>query len=153
MYALCFYYLSPGPSRDQTMTGQALIAINEFMSRYPHSEQIENFKTINTELTQRLHDKAYLNAYTYYKIGRYKSAIVSLKNALKQYPESSHREEIMYLIVDASYRFASNSVAEKQTDLSFKEEFPESKHIKEVDRMAQHARDYLDRNKQEDNNI
>ena len=38
MYALCFYYLSPGPSRDQTMTGQALIAINEFMSRYPHSE-------------------------------------------------------------------------------------------------------------------
>ena len=37
--------------------------------------------------------------------------------------------------------------------LSFKEEFPESKHIKEVDRMAQHARDYLDRNKQEDNNI
>lgn len=162
MYALCFYYLSPGPSRDQTMTGHALIAINEFMSRYPHSEQIENFKTINTELTQRLHDKAYLNAYTYYKIGRYKSAIVSLKNALKQYPESSHREEIMYLIVDASYRFASNSVAEKQTDrylamldsyLSFKEEFPESKHIKEVDRMAQHARDYLDRNKQEDNNI
>ena len=162
MYALCFYYLSPGPSRDQTMTGQALIAINEFMSRYPHSEQIENFKTINTELTQRLHDKAYLNAYTYYKIGRYKSAIVSLKNALKQYPESPHREEIMYLIVDASYRFASNSVAEKQTDrylamldsyLSFKEEFPESKHIKEVDRMAQHARDYLDRNKQEDNNI
>ena len=48
MYALCFYYLSPGPSRDQTMTGQALIAINEFMSRYPHSEQIENFKTINS---------------------------------------------------------------------------------------------------------
>ena len=53
----------------------------------------------------------------------------------------------MYLIVDASYRFASNSVAEKQTDRYL------AKHIKEVDRMAQHARDYLDRNKQEDNNI
>lgn len=26
MYALCFYYLSPGPTRDQTMTGQALVA-------------------------------------------------------------------------------------------------------------------------------
>ena len=56
MYALCFYYLSPGPSRDQTMTGQALIAINEFMSRNPHSEQIENFKTINTELNRKLAD-------------------------------------------------------------------------------------------------
>ena len=100
-----------------------------------------------------------------YKIGRYKSAIVSLKNALKQFPDSNHREEIMYMIVDASYRFANNSVANKQTDrylsmldsyLSFKEEFPESKYTKEVDRMAKHARDYLDRNKKDedkDNNI
>ena len=64
MYALCFYYLSPGPSRDQTMTGHALIAINEFMSRYPQSDRVENFRKINTELTERLHEKAYLNAYT-----------------------------------------------------------------------------------------
>lgn len=160
MYALCFYYMAPGPSRDQTMTGQALMAINEFMSHYPESEQTANFQKINEELSQRLHDKAYLNAYTYYKIGRYKSAITALKNALKQFPESSHREQIMYLIVDSSYRFASNSVAAKQTDrylamldsyLSFKEEFPQSAHIKELDRMAAHARDYLDRNKKENN--
>lgn len=162
MFALCFYYLSPGPSRDQTMTGQALQAINEFMSRYPVSSRIEEFKGIEKELMQRLHDKAYTNAYTYYKIGRYNSAITALKNALKQYPESNHREQIMYLIVDASYKYASNSIAAKQTDrylkmldsyLSFKEEFPESSHIKEVERMAQHARDYLDRNKEKDNNI
>ncbi len=161
MYALCFFFLSPAPSRDQTVTGQALIAINEFISRYPESSRVEEFKKINNELTERLHEKAYLNAYTYYKIGRYKSAITSLKNALKEYPESKHREEIMYLIVEASYRFASNSIADKQTDrylamldsyLSFKEEFPESSHIRELDRMAQHARDYLDRNNK-DNNI
>jgi outer membrane protein assembly factor BamD len=161
MFALCYYYLSPGPTRDQTMTSQAIIAVNEFMSRYPASDQMENFKSINEELTQRLHDKAYLNAYTYYKIGKYNSAIVALKNALKKYPESTHREEIMYLIVDASYRYASNSIQEKQTDrylsmldsyLSFKEEYPESKHIRELERMAKHAKDYLDRNKK-DNNI
>ena len=161
MYALCFYYLSPGPSRDQTMTGHALIAINEFMSRYPQSDRVEDFRKINTELTERLHEKAYLNAYTYYKTGKYKSAIVAFKNALKQYPESKRREEIMYLIVDSGYRLASNSISEKQTDrylsmldsyLSFKEEFPESAHIKSLDRMAQQARDYLDRNNK-DNNI
>lgn len=159
MYALCFYYLSPGPSRDQTMTGQALIAINEFMSRYPHSDRVEDFKQINGELTQRLHDKSYLNAYTYYKIGRYKSAIVSLKNALKQFPDSNHREEIMYMIVDASYRFANNSVANKQTDrylsmldsyYTFIAEFPESTHRKEVDRMAKEAKDYLAKNQKND---
>ena len=160
MYALCFFYLAPGPSRDQTMTTQAIMAINEFMARYPHSSRIEEFKEINANLSERLHEKAYLNAYTYYKIGRYRSAIVALKNALRKYPSSSHREEIMFLIVDAGYRYASNSIASKQTDryldmldsyLSFKEEFPNSSHIKELDRMAQHARDYLDRNNKDDN--
>jgi len=162
---MCFYYLSPSPQRDQTVTGQAIVAISEFMSRYPDSEKYGQFEQMRNELTGRLHDKEFLNAYTYYKIGRYKSAIVSLKNALKQFPDSNHREEIMYMIVDASYRFANNSIANKQTDrylsmldsyLSFKEEFPESKYTKEVDRMAKHARDYLDRNKKDedkDNNI
>lgn len=161
MYALCFCYLAPGPTRDQTITGQALIAVNEFISRYPESDRIDQFRRINDDLTERLHDKSYINAYTYYKIGRYKSAITALKNSLKQYPDSKHREEIMFLIVDAGYRFASNSVSSKQTDrylsmldsyLTFKEEFPDSKHGREADRMAAHARDYLDRNNK-DNNI
>lgn len=161
MYAMCFYYLSPGPTRDQTMTGQTLMAINEFVSRYPESEQVDNFLNIHKELTGRLEEKAYLNAYTYYKIGRYKSAITALKNAMKEYPDSKHREEIMFLIVDASYRFASNSIASKQTDrylamidsfLSFKEAYPESDRMKEAERMAKHARDYLDSNNK-DNNI
>ena len=51
-------------------------------------------------------------------------------------------------------RFIS-SIASKQTDrylamldfyLSFCEEFPESEHRKQVDRWAENARDYLDRN-------
>ncbi len=159
MYAECHYHMSPGPTRDQTMTSRALIAINEFISRYPESEKIEEFRRLNDELTERLHDKSYINAYTYYKIGRYKSAIVALKNALRTYPTSKHREEIMFLIVDSSYQLASNSVASKQTDrylammdsyLSFREEFPESKHIKEVERMAKHARDYLDQHVKEE---
>ena len=159
MFALCYYYLSPGPTRDQTMTGQALKAVNEFMSRYPNSTRLDKFKEIDKELTSRLYEKSYLNAYTYYKIGRYKSAIRALKNSLKQYPETHHRERIMFLIVDASYRYASNSIVEKQTDrylamldsyLSFKEEFPESKQMKDADRMAKHARDLLDRNKQKE---
>lgn len=155
MYADCFYRMSPGAERDQTITSKAIIAINEFISRYPESDKVEDFKKINDELTQRLHKKTYLNAYTYYKIGRYKSAIVALKNALRTYPESDYREEIMYLIVDSSYRLAENSIAAKQTDrylamldsyLSFCEEFPESEHRKQVDRWAENARDYLDRN-------
>ena len=159
MYALCFYHMAPGPTRDQTATTQAIMAINDFQAHYPESAQREAFEKISEELVRRLHDKAYINAYTYYKIGRYKSAIRALRNALKQFPASAHREEIMYLIVDSGYRLASNSVEAKQTDrylemldasLSFREEFPESKHIKEVERMVEKARDYLARNKSDE---
>ena len=97
--ALSYFYLAPGPTRDQTMTTQAIVAVNEYLAHYPNSSRSDEFREMDKILTQRLHDKTYLNAYTYYKIGRYKSAIVALKNALKLYPTSSHREEIMYLIV------------------------------------------------------
>ena len=158
MLALSYFYLSPGPTRDQSMTTQALVAINEFMVHYPTNEKIDEFRKLNQILTERLHDKAFLNAYTYYKIERYKSAIFSLKNALKEYPESKHREEIMYLIVKSGYELASNSVQDKQADrylsmldsyYSFVAEFPESSYVKELDRLAKHAKDFLDRNNKE----
>lgn len=155
MFAMCFYHMSPGPTRDQTMTGRARMAIHEFLSRYPDSEQVETFRQIDAELLQRQHDKAFTNAYTYYKIGRYKSAIVALRNALKAYPDSNHREEIMYLTVVTSYKLADNSVESKQIDrylsmldsyYSYIEEYPDSEHRRELDRMAQHAKDFLDKN-------
>ena len=62
MYAMCFYYLSPSPQRDQTVTGQAIVAISEFMSRYPDSEKYGQFEQMRNELTGRLHDKEFLNA-------------------------------------------------------------------------------------------
>ena len=159
MYALCFYYLSPSPQRDQTVTGQAIVAISEFMSRYPDSEKYGQFEQMRNELTGRLHDKEFLNAYTYYKIGKHKSAIVALKNALRKYPETPHREELMYLIVGSGYELAHNSVQRKQTDrylsmldsyYTFIAEFPESTHRKEVDRMAKEAKDYLAKNQKND---
>lgn len=154
MYVLCFYHMAPGPTRDQTMTQQTRTAIAEYMSRYPGSEHNVYFRQIDSELLHRLYDKAYYNAYTYYKIGRYKSAIVALRNALKEYPENDHREEIMYLIAVSGYKLAANSVADKQTDrylsaldsyYSFVEEYPESEHRRELDRYAEHAKDFLAR--------
>ncbi|MEG2365579.1 MAG: outer membrane protein assembly factor BamD [Alistipes sp.] len=158
MYALCYFYMSPGPTRDQTMTGHARVAINEFMSRYPKSERMDEFQKIDSILLQRQYDKTYNNAYTYYKIGRYKSAIIALRNALNEYPASNHREQIMYLTVVSSYKLASNSIESKRIDrylsmldsyYSFVEEFPASEHVKELERMGRHAKDFLDKNNKE----
>ena len=161
MYALCYYYMSPAPERDQTMTSQAIIAITEFISRYPESKNIDEFNDMLKELSGRLMEKSYLNAYTYYKIGKYKSAIVAFKNAMKQYPESPRREDMMYHMTVSAYRLAANSVESKQLDrylamldyyYSFIGEYPESKHIKELGRMAKDARNYIDKNKKTEDN-
>ncbi len=152
MYAMCYYYLSPQAERDQTTTQQALSAIYEFMARYPDSDKNENFEGIVDELQSRLHEKSYLNAYTYYKIGRYKSAIIAFRNALKEYPESEYREELLYHVVASSYELAKNSILSKQEDrylalldsyYTFVSEFPESEHMRSADRMAKAAKNYL----------
>ena len=155
MLAMCHYYLAPDATRDQTITGEAIIAFTEFIERYPDSKRAEAFSNLITELTERLKEKAYLNAYTYYKIQRYKSAVVALRNALKQFPDTPHREDILYLIAVSNYRLAHNSVEEKQEErylnlldsyYSFINEFPESKRRKELERYTKEAKDYLDKN-------
>jgi outer membrane protein assembly factor BamD len=153
--------MSPPPERDQTVTSQAIIAISEFLSRYPNSEQAPEFKNMLDELSERLMEKSYMNAYTYYKIGRYKSAIVAFKNAMKQHPTSPYTEEMMYYTTVSAYRLAENSVESKQLDrylamvdnyYSFLAEYPESKHIKELERMAKNARNFIDKNRKTSDN-
>ena len=161
MFALCYFYMTPPPERDQTLTSEAIIAITEFMSRYPNSKHIEEFEEMLDILGERLMEKSYLNAYTYYKIGRYKSAIVAFKNAMKHYPDSPYRELMMYYTTVSSYRLAENSVETKQLDryiamldqyYSFIAEYPESKYVKELDRMARLARNFIDKNRNTEDN-
>ena len=61
----------------------------------------------------------------------------------------------MYLIVSSGYKLAHNSIESKQADrylsmldsyYTFKYEFPDSPHLRELDRMAKEAKDYQDRN-------
>lgn len=155
MLTMCSYYLSPGPTRDQSITSEAIIGFTEFIERYPNSKRVETFRKLIDELHGRLLEKAYINAYTYYKIQRYKSAVVAFRNALKQFPDTPYREEILYHITVSQYRLAHNSVLSKQAGryldvldsyYSFINEFPESKHRKELERYTKEAKDYLDKN-------
>lgn len=152
MYAMGFYHSSPDPDRDQTVTLQAMVAISDYMERYPESIFRELCLARLDELQNKLYDKELINARTYYKTGYHKSAVIALKNALAKYPQTPHREEILYLTTKSSYELAYNSVPSLQrerylsmmdTYYTFVAEFPDSKHRKEVDRMQQTARDYI----------
>lgn len=152
MYAMGFYHSSPVADRDQTVTVKAIAAIEEYMARYPESIFRQLCEARIEELWNKLYDKEFINARTYYKIGKHKSAVIALRNALAKYPQTPHREEILYLTTKSSYELASNSVHSLQRSryldmmdayYTFIAEYPDSKYRKELDRMQKTARDYI----------
>lgn len=158
-FAKGFYYSSSEPENDQTNTLVAMQAIGEYLERYPNSHKKEDLAENLLDLRQRLYDKAYLNAKLYYDIGYYNSAVTALNNAIKRYPDSNHREELLFLIVCSHYEFAKNSVALKQRQryldmqdayYTFIEEYPESTYRKDADKMFDDAKTFLDKFKDED---
>ena len=66
------------------------------------------------ELREKLEQKSYYIAKLYFDTEDYKSAIVSLKNVLIDFPDTDFSEEIHFLILDANHLLASNSVSSKQ---------------------------------------
>lgn len=153
LYAMGFYLLSPDANRDQAETVRAINAINEYMQRHPDNMHKQLCLVRLDELKGKLKEKAFVNARTYYKIGRYKSAVVALRNALSEYPDTPYREEILYLTTKSCYELAFNSISSLQRDryldmidtyYTFVSEFPSSKYRKEMDRMQTSARKYLD---------
>lgn len=156
MYTLCYYFMAPGSTRDSGMITNAIMVINEFINRYPESAQMDVFVGLKEELISRLHDKSFANAYSYYKTGYYKSAIIAFKNALKEYPESVHREAISYYVVASAYELANKSIESKKEDrylnmidsyYTFISAYPESKYRESVDGMLQVANEYIDSKK------
>lgn len=154
MYAKGIYYTSPRPERDQSNTLRAIMAINEYLNRYPESTKKEALEDNLKELHQKLYDKALMSSRLYYDIGYYNSAVTALKNALALYPETNHRELISYLIVRSYYMYARNSVEEKQRQryldmqdayYNFVAEYPESQYSKDVEKMQAEAKKYLAR--------
>ena len=78
----------------------------------------------------------------------YQSCVITAQNALQDFPYCKRREDLSYLVLQAKYKMATESVVEKREDryrdvvdeyYAFKNEFPESKHAKEADKMFEEA--------------
>ena len=158
MHAMGYYFASPQPSRDQTTTLQAIRSIQEYMERYPNSPTLGGCEMRLDELQGKLYDKSFYNARTYYKTRRYKAAIIALRNALDEFPQTPHREEILYLTLESSYELASNSIASLQVDryldtmdayYNLISEFPDSKHRKAAERIQRQCKNFLAKNNAE----
>lgn len=140
---------TPEPRLDQTNTAKAIQELQAFVDIYPQSKFKNEAQQIIYSLQDKLVTKEFYSAKLYYNLGtymgnNYSSCIIVAQDALKDYPYTKLREELSILIVRSKYEVAIQSIIDKKTDryrdaidecYAFKNEFPESKYTKEVDKI------------------
>lgn len=152
MSAYCYYLESPKPRLDQSPTTNAIDALQLYINRYPNSTRIPKCNEYIDELQDKLVYKSYLSARNYYDREKYPSAIIALQNGLKDYPGSSYRESLMFMLFESKFQLASKSIPSKQRErynnakeeyYSFVDEYPESKYLKRAENMIEDIESYL----------
>lgn len=160
---------TPEPKLDQSSTYTAISELQMFMEYFPDSKRKTDAQIMMFTLQDKLVMKEYLSAKLYYDLGTYtgnssmtaageingnnfQACIVTAENILKDYPYTSMREDISILLLRAKYKLGSESVLEKKEErmreaideyYAFKNEFPESKYMKEVEGIYKDASKYV----------
>ena len=150
---------SPDVRLDQSPTVTAINTLLEFLDFYPYTNYRDDVLVMLEELRNRLAEKEYLAALLYYNLGsytgncvnggsNYEACIITAENTLKTYPYTKFREDLMIMILRARYRLANKSVTEKKEDryretideyFGFKNEFPDSKYMREADKIYRYS--------------
>lgn len=159
------YLDTPEPRLDQSSTYKAIDELQMFMEYFPESSRREIAQNMIFELQDKLVEKEYLSAKLYYDLGSYTgntvysstgnnylAAVVTAQNILREYPYTQKREDLSILILRAKYDMAKESVPEKKEErmretideyYAFKNEFPDSKYMKEVEGIFKDASKYV----------
>ena len=149
MEAYSLYMDAPDADLDQGSSEQAVLAMQNFLNRYPASQYYQRANEIIDELQVRFETKAYTNAKLYYKLTTglsyrtyLEAALVTFEAFKEDYPDSKYNEELLYLSVETSFKLADNSVVSKRKERfsqtidlykEFKEKYPESQYTSKVD--------------------
>lgn len=159
------YLDTPEPRLDQSSTYKAIDELQMFLEYFPTSNRRDIAQNMIFELQDKLVEKEYLSAKLYYDLGSYTgntvysstgnnylAAVVTAQNILREYPYTQRREDLSILILRAKYDMAKEGVLEKKAErmretideyYAFKNEFPDSKYMKEVEAIFKDASKYV----------
>lgn len=150
------YLNSPDPRLTQEETVTAMDQLNIFLEKYPESEKKAEVTKMLMELQDKLVYKQLLNSRLYFNLGNYmgnnyQSCIITASNTLLDYPVSKYREDLSFLVLNARYMMATQSLEELKTDryratvdeyYSYINEFPEGKYVKEAGNILKQCEKY-----------
>ncbi len=160
-YAGYGYYLdSPDSQLDQSETLKAIEELQAFLDFFPKSEKVAIAQNAIFELQDKLVLKELENAQLYYNLGNYmgnnyEAAVITAKNAIKDYPYSKYKEQLEMLILKARFKEAEQSVQERKEEryrvvideyYSYINDYPDSGNRKEADNIFKIASKHVSDN-------
>jgi outer membrane protein assembly factor BamD len=152
MRAYSNYLLSPSFRLDQQYTSKAIDQFQLFVNTYPNSDRAPRCNDLIDECRKKLEQKAYEQGKLYFDLRNYTSAVHSLENLLKDFPESVNAEEVRFMILKSAFLLAENSFYERQKERyeqaldkydDFTKKFPSSTYKAEAREMRRQSREKL----------
>jgi outer membrane protein assembly factor BamD len=153
MSAYCNYKNSPDIGLDQTSTAEAIKELQLFINIYPTSKRISECNDLIDKLREKLEKKDFGVAKMYFRMDDYIASIKSFNNILKEYPDTQHKEEILFYIFKSYHKFAKKSVEEKKKERyaraiiaynEFVQQYPESMFLSEAKDLKARAQKEID---------
>ena len=91
---------------------KAIEELQGFLDYFPRSDKVTLAQNAIFELQDKLTLKELQNAQLYYNLGtymgnNYESAIITARNAIKEYPYSKYKEELEMLVLKSRYQEAN----------------------------------------------
>lgn len=147
--AMALYNNTPEPKLDQTETYEAVTAFQNLIELYPQSIYVKDAQDMIFKLQDKLVEKEYLSAKTYFDLGsyfgncsfggnNYQACIITAENAMRDYPYSKRREDFAIMLLKAKYLLATHSVEVRKRErldaaaeeyYAFVNEFPDSRYM------------------------
>lgn len=169
---LSLYNMTPDPRLDQQSTFEAIKEFQEFLDYYPYTSIKESTQEMIYALQDKLVEKEYLSAKLYYDLGtytmncayggsNYEACVVTAQNALRDFPfaKPERREELSIMVLRAKYLLAEQSIDIKRVlryrdcideYYSFVNDFPESRYVKEAEKIMNKSTDYVTKHASKD---
>ena len=140
---------TPEPRLDQSSTYQAIQQLQMFMEYFPNSTKKQEAQDMIFALQDKLVLKELYSARLYYNLGNYlgnnyESCVITAQNASIRRQRQMCIRDRSILILRAKYEMAIYSVEDKRAEryretvdeyYAFKNEFPESKYLKEAEKI------------------
>ena len=152
LHAFCFYKQSPKVDLEQVNTSKAMGMMQTFINTHPGSARVKDATEIIDKCRAKLEMKEFRAAELYYNLGQFRAAAIAFTNLANNYPESVKGDEYKLKTVKSYYRFAKESIVEKQVERyakvmteydDFIDRYPESKLLKEAESYRNLSQNYI----------